>query len=132
MMPRPQLTLRALPVAMLVVAAFFGGIRFEREWRRREDEAAALAARNAERAAALARSRRRMAVIAAERDLQRRQIAAEGEARERINRELFLQKQKVDRLVARFNALMAKEQRLESIAPDTDENIREFLKESAR
>ena len=37
-MPRPQFTLRALLVAMLVVAAFFGGIRFERERRRREDE----------------------------------------------------------------------------------------------
>lgn len=33
-MPRPQFTLRALLVAMLVVAAFFGGIRFERERRR--------------------------------------------------------------------------------------------------
>jgi hypothetical protein len=41
MMPRPQFTLRALLVAMLVVGAFFGGIRFERERRKREDEAAA-------------------------------------------------------------------------------------------
>jgi hypothetical protein len=39
-MRRPQFTLRALLVAMLVVAAFFAGIRFERERRRREDEAA--------------------------------------------------------------------------------------------
>jgi len=38
-MPRPQFTLRALLVAMLVVAAFFGGIQFKRERRRREDEA---------------------------------------------------------------------------------------------
>ena len=38
--PRPQFTLRALLVTMLVVAAFFGGIRFERERRRRADEAA--------------------------------------------------------------------------------------------
>ncbi|HWB14579.1 MAG TPA: hypothetical protein VG826_35470 [Pirellulales bacterium] len=37
-MPRPQFTLRALLVAMLVVAAFFGGIRFERERRRRADD----------------------------------------------------------------------------------------------
>jgi hypothetical protein len=38
-MPRPQFTLRALLMAMLVVAAFFGGIRFERERQRREDRA---------------------------------------------------------------------------------------------
>jgi hypothetical protein len=36
-MPRPQFTLRALLVAMLVVGAFFGGIWFERERQRRED-----------------------------------------------------------------------------------------------
>jgi hypothetical protein len=40
-MPRPQFTIRALLVAMLVVAAFFGGVRFERERRRQADEAAA-------------------------------------------------------------------------------------------
>ena len=40
-MPPFQFTLRVLLVAMLVVAAFFGGIRFERERRRRADEAAA-------------------------------------------------------------------------------------------
>jgi hypothetical protein len=40
-MPRPQFTLRALLVAILVVAAFFAGIRFERKMRRRADEAAA-------------------------------------------------------------------------------------------
>ncbi|HWB14424.1 MAG TPA: VWA domain-containing protein, partial [Pirellulales bacterium] len=44
-----------------------------------------------------------------EQDLQRQQIAAEGEARERINRELFLQEQKVDQLMARFGALMDEE-----------------------
>jgi hypothetical protein len=38
-MPRPQFTLRSLLVAMLVVAAFFAGIRFERERDRREHEA---------------------------------------------------------------------------------------------
>ena len=32
-------SLRALLVAMLVVAAFFAGVRFERERRRREDKA---------------------------------------------------------------------------------------------
>ena len=36
-MPRPQFTLRAVLVAMLAVACFFGGIRFEQERRRRED-----------------------------------------------------------------------------------------------
>ena len=40
-MPRPQFTLRALLVLLLAVACFFGGIRFERERQRREDEAAA-------------------------------------------------------------------------------------------
>jgi hypothetical protein len=35
-MSRPQFTLRALLIGMLVVAAFFGGIHFERERRRRE------------------------------------------------------------------------------------------------
>ena len=39
-MRRPQFTLRALLVLMLAVACFFGGIRFERERRRRADEAA--------------------------------------------------------------------------------------------
>ncbi len=43
-MPRPQFTLRALLVAMLAVGCFFGGIHFERERQRREDEAAKLAA----------------------------------------------------------------------------------------
>ena len=38
-MPRPQITLRALLVLMLAVACFFGGIWFERERRRRADEA---------------------------------------------------------------------------------------------
>jgi hypothetical protein len=38
-MPRPQFTLRALLVAMLVVAAFFAGIRFERERQRRREDA---------------------------------------------------------------------------------------------
>jgi hypothetical protein len=40
-MPRPQFTLRALMVVMLVVAAFFGGMQFERERRRQADEASA-------------------------------------------------------------------------------------------
>ena len=38
-MRRPQFTLRTLLVAMLVVAAFFGGIHFERERRRCREEA---------------------------------------------------------------------------------------------
>lgn len=37
MSPRFQFSLRAFLVAMLVAAAFFGGIHFERERRRRED-----------------------------------------------------------------------------------------------
>ena len=105
-MPRRfQFSLRALLVLMLAVACFFGGIRFERERQRREAEAA-LAARNAERAAVLARMRQWTAPTASSLDLQ---IADEDEARERINRELFLQKQKIDNLTARFNALMADE-----------------------
>jgi hypothetical protein len=40
-MPRPQFSLKTLLWLMLVVAAFVGGIRFERERRRREDQAAA-------------------------------------------------------------------------------------------
>jgi hypothetical protein len=55
------------------------------------------------------RSANRMATVKAEKDLERQQIAAEGEARERINRELFLQQQKVDQLMSRFNALMDEE-----------------------
>ena len=46
-MPRPQFTLKTLLWLTLAVAAFMGGIRFEREWRRRVNEAAALAAKNA-------------------------------------------------------------------------------------
>jgi hypothetical protein len=46
-MLRPQFTLRALLVLLLVVACFFGGIRFERERQRRADEAAALAGKAA-------------------------------------------------------------------------------------
>jgi hypothetical protein len=42
-MPRPQFTLRALLILLLAAACFFGGIRFERERQRWEDEAAAAA-----------------------------------------------------------------------------------------
>jgi hypothetical protein len=38
---RPQFTLRALLVLMLVVAAFFGGVRLGRERQKREDQLAA-------------------------------------------------------------------------------------------
>ncbi|HET6884125.1 MAG TPA: hypothetical protein VFI31_28480 [Pirellulales bacterium] len=48
-MRRPQFTLRAFLMAMLVVGAFFGGIRFERERRRRADETAASEAFEAQR-----------------------------------------------------------------------------------
>jgi hypothetical protein len=46
---RFQFSLKALLVAMLVVAAFFGGVRFEGERRRRADEAALAAAAVARR-----------------------------------------------------------------------------------
>jgi hypothetical protein len=39
MSQRFQFSLRTLLVAMLAVACFFGGIQFERERKRREDEA---------------------------------------------------------------------------------------------
>ncbi len=51
----------------------------------------------------------RQALVKAERDLQRQQIDAEVKAREQINRELFLTEEKVDQLIARFNALMDEE-----------------------
>jgi Tfp pilus assembly protein PilN len=42
-MPRRQFTLRVLLALLFGAACFFGGIHFERERRRREDEASALA-----------------------------------------------------------------------------------------
>ena len=54
---RLQFSLRALLVAMLVVAAFFGGIRWERERRSRADEAALAAAREAAIRQALEKAR---------------------------------------------------------------------------
>jgi hypothetical protein len=47
-MPHPQFTIRTLLWLMLAAATFFAGLRFERERRRREDEAAALAAKRAQ------------------------------------------------------------------------------------
>lgn len=52
------------------------------------------------------KSVRRQAQLQAERRLRRQQIVAEGEARERIYRELALQEQKVDQLMSRYNALL--------------------------
>ncbi|HUY88384.1 MAG TPA: hypothetical protein VMV10_06595 [Pirellulales bacterium] len=49
------------------------------------------------------------ALVKSERDLRAQQRAAEGEAQRRINQELFLQEQKVDQLMARFNSLMDEE-----------------------
>jgi DNA-binding CsgD family transcriptional regulator len=49
------------------------------------------------------------AMVKTERDLRREQIAAEGRARQQINRELFIQEEKVNQLMARFNALMDEE-----------------------
>ncbi|HVX15046.1 MAG TPA: hypothetical protein VHC22_27895 [Pirellulales bacterium] len=48
-MRRPQFTIRALLVLMLVVAAFFSGVRLERERRRRADEAAVVAVKAAKK-----------------------------------------------------------------------------------
>lgn len=58
---------------------------------------------------AVLRMANHQALIQGEKELERQQIIAEGEARERINRQLFLQEQKVDQLMARFNALMDEE-----------------------
>jgi len=75
-----RFSLKALLVLMLSAACFFGGIRVERERQRREDEAAALAARNAE-LAAMARSRQQMASAFSELALQMQQLNdTEGEA----------------------------------------------------
>ena len=51
----------------------------------------------------------RQALIKSQRDLAREQIAAESEARRRITQDLFLQEEKIDQLMARFNALMDEE-----------------------
>jgi len=51
----------------------------------------------------------RQALVKTQRDLERQQISAEREARQRINQELHLQEQKVDQLMSRFNALMDEE-----------------------
>lgn len=58
--------------------------------------------------AALQRTNR-MVTLKEEQTLQRQQILAEEEARERINRSLYVQEEKVDQLMARFNALMDEE-----------------------
>lgn len=55
------------------------------------------------------RSAHRMAEAQAERQLRAQQAAAESEARERINRELTLQDEKVEQIMSRFNALLAEE-----------------------
>ncbi|OYV84901.1 MAG: hypothetical protein B7Z73_14575, partial [Planctomycetia bacterium 21-64-5] len=55
------------------------------------------------------RAANRMATLKEEQTLQRQQIIAEGEARERITRELFLQEEKVEQLMSRFGALMDEE-----------------------
>ena len=52
------------------------------------------------------RAASRMSTIKTENDLRRQQIEAEGEARERIHRELVVQEQKIDQLMSRFDALM--------------------------
>ena len=63
----------------------------------------------AEKIEAVLRTANRQAQAQAERQLRAQQAAAEHEARERTLRELSTQDQKVDQLVARFNALMAAE-----------------------
>ena len=51
----------------------------------------------------------RQGLVQAERDLRRQQVAAEVEARERINRDMFVREQKVEQLMARFSSLMDEE-----------------------
>ncbi|HUY31896.1 MAG TPA: VWA domain-containing protein [Pirellulales bacterium] len=51
----------------------------------------------------------RQELVQSERDLRKRQVAAEVEARERINRDMFVREQKVEQLMARFSALMDEE-----------------------
>jgi hypothetical protein len=55
------------------------------------------------------RNATRQAAEKSERDAQLEQVAAETEAREQINRELYIREQKVEQLMARFNALMDEE-----------------------
>ena len=55
------------------------------------------------------RAASRMSNDKIERDLQRQQADAAGESRERANRQLFVQEQKIDQLMSRFEALMDEE-----------------------
>jgi hypothetical protein len=55
------------------------------------------------------RAASRMATVKTEHDLRLQQVAAEGEARERINRELDLQQERLGQLMNRFDALMDEE-----------------------
>jgi hypothetical protein len=55
------------------------------------------------------RNAARQATAQAERAAQLEQVAAESEARERINRDLFIREQKVEQLMARFESLMDEE-----------------------
>ncbi len=111
-MPRPQFTLRALLVAMLVVAAFFLGIRFERQRQRREREAEL--AREAESAAVSAQGwRRLLAPSTAGRYKMGDELLFDDEHREKLIQELAEQEKKIDRLMLRFNALMAEERQTE-------------------
>ncbi|HEX5446021.1 MAG TPA: hypothetical protein VFW87_19500, partial [Pirellulales bacterium] len=55
------------------------------------------------------RSASRQAVVMEEKMISQQQLLAEGEDRERLLRELYLQEQKVDQLMARFNALLDEE-----------------------
>jgi len=51
----------------------------------------------------------RQELVQADRALRRQQVAAEVEARERINRDMFVREQKVEQLMARFSTLMEEE-----------------------
>ena len=62
-----------------------------------------------ERIEAALRAASRLAHVKVERDLQEQQASAARDARDRINRELFAQEQKVDQLMSRFEALMDEE-----------------------
>lgn len=80
MAKRFQFTLRTLLFALLIVAVFFGGIQFERERRRRADEAAAIAKNKSQRALPITR------MSADELDAVRRQRMPKQDARMPIHR----------------------------------------------
>jgi hypothetical protein len=82
---RFQFSLRWLFVAMLAVACFFGGIRFERERQRCEDEAATLATSRQQLASAYSELALKQQQLAA---TEREAIAAAGIAQALLDKKL--------------------------------------------